>query len=73
VEKIPIGSLNESALIAVAVFAVALLSIFGTVYHSASESQRRGELNAEGIRILRWALLGHLTLFVILALTALFT
>jgi hypothetical protein len=52
------------------VFAVALLSIFGAVYYEASKSRARGELGKEGITILRWALAGQLTLFLILGITA---
>jgi hypothetical protein len=66
-------NLNVSALIAVGIFAAALLSIFGAVYYDASKSRARGELDPEGIRILRWALAGHLTLFLLLGITAFLT
>ena len=62
--------MNIVALIAVAVFAAVLLSIFGALYISASRSHARGEMGVEGLRILRWALLGHITLYVLLAITA---
>lgn len=65
--------LNVAALIAVAVFAAALLSIFGVLYLGASRSQSRGEMGIEGIRILRWALMGYVVLYALLALTAFLT
>jgi hypothetical protein len=65
--------LNTSALVAIAVFAGALLSVFGLLYRMASGSYARGELAYDGIRLLRWALLGQLAIFAILALTAFLT
>ena len=66
--------LNVSALIAVAVFAVALLSIFGApVHRSGKKPCARGEIDIEGIRIFRWAILGYITLYVLLAITAFLT
>lgn len=65
--------MNLSALIAVIVFAGALLVIFGVLYIGASRSHARGELGIEGLRMLRWALLGHVTLYVLLAITAFLT
>jgi hypothetical protein len=65
--------LNVGALIAVAVFAGVLLAIFGALYVSASRSHARGELGTDGLRILRWAFLGHLTLYALLAVTAFIT
>ena len=65
--------MNVSALIAVFVFAAALLSIFGALYVGASRSHARGEMGIEGIRMLRWALLGHITLYILLAITAFLT
>lgn len=62
--------MNAAALIAVGIFALVLLSIFGAVYSSALKSQKRGEIGIEGIRLLQWALLGQVTLYVILAVTA---
>lgn len=62
--------MNLGALIAVIVFAGALLAIFGTLYIGASRSYTRGEMGIEGIRILRWALAGHIALYVLLAITA---
>ena len=64
------SALNASALIFVGVFAVALLSIFGAIYIGASKSQKKGEMGYEGILILRWALLGFATLYILLALSA---
>ncbi len=65
--------MNLGALIAIALFAGVLLLVFGILYMGAAKSRTRGELDAEGIRILRWALLGHLTIFAILAVTAFLT
>jgi hypothetical protein len=65
--------MNLGALIAVVLFAGVLLFVFGILYIGASNSKARGELDAEGIRILRWALLGHLTIFAILGVTAFLT
>ena len=65
--------MNDSALIAVGVLAGALLSIFGALYIVALRSHRRGEMDIEGIRILRWALMGHITLYILLAITAFLT
>ncbi len=62
--------MNVSALIAVGVLAAALLSIFGSLYMVALKSHRRGEMDIEGIKILRWALVGHITLYLLLAITA---
>jgi len=63
--------MNLGALLAVGVFAALLLAVFGAVYVGANRSYKRGELEARGMRILRLALLGHLTIFVILGITAL--
>jgi len=65
--------LNISALVAVVAFAGALLAIFGALYREASRSHARGEMGMDGIRILRWALLGYLALYVLLAVTAFLT
>lgn len=65
--------MNLSALIAVAVFAGVLLVMFGALYIGASRSQARGEIGPEGTRLLRWALLGHLTLYILLGITAFLT
>jgi hypothetical protein len=62
---------NVGALVAVVVFAGLLLAVFGAVYVGALRSYRRGELDPKGIRILRWALLGHVTIFIILGIAAL--
>lgn len=63
--------MNVAALIAVGVFTVVLLSIFGALYISAAKSHKRGEMGVEGVRLLRWAVLGQLALYAILAVTAL--
>ncbi len=65
--------MNFSALAAVFAFAGVLLFVFGLLYRGAAKSRARGELDPEGMRILRWALLGHLTIFAILATTAFLT
>ncbi len=65
--------MNISALLAVVVFASLLLAIFGALYVGASRSHRRGELGMEGITLLRWALLGHLCLYALMAITAFLT
>ncbi|HUK79533.1 MAG TPA: hypothetical protein VLU91_02590 [Nitrososphaerales archaeon] len=65
--------MNTSALLAVFLFAGALLIVFGWVYRGATKSMAKGELSNEGIRILRWGLLGHVAIFVVLAITAFLT
>ncbi len=65
--------MNLSALIAVILFAGALLAIFGALYIGASRSYARGEMGIDGIRMLRWALAGHIVLYVLLAITAFVT
>ncbi len=65
--------MNLSALIAVIVFAGVLLSIFSVLYVGALRSYNRGELDFAGVRLLRWALLGHMTLYLLLAVTAFIT
>jgi hypothetical protein len=63
--------LNIIALIAIFIFAVVLLSIFGSLYIGAFRSYKRGEMDYEGIKLLRWGLLGYIVLYIILATTAL--
>ncbi len=65
--------MNLAALLAVIVFGGAVLAIFGVLYVGAARSFERGELAFEGIRILRWALVGHLCIYVLLAVTAFLT
>jgi hypothetical protein len=65
--------MNGTALVAIAVLAGAFLAIFGSLYLGALRSHRRGELDEAGVRILRWAVLGQLCIYVVLALTALFS
>jgi hypothetical protein len=65
--------LNLFALGAVVVLAGALLAVFGSLYLVAARSFRRGELAEEGLRMLRWALLGQVALYVLLAITAFLT
>jgi hypothetical protein len=64
---------NLAALLAVLAFAGVMLAIFGALYAGAVRSYRRGELDFEGIRILRWALLGLISIYVLLAVTAFLT
>jgi hypothetical protein len=47
--------------------------VFGLLYRLALKSYAKGELGPEGIGILRWALIGQLAIFAVLALTAFFT
>ena len=65
--------MNVGALVSVVVFAGSLLAIFGVLYREASRSHARGEMGMDGIRILRWALLGYLALYILLAVTAFLT
>lgn len=65
--------MNLSALVAILLFAGALLAIFGALYVGARRSEARGELMSEGTRMLRWALLGSLILYLLLAITAFLT
>jgi hypothetical protein len=62
--------MNTSALVAVFIFALAFLGIFGWLYYDAIKSHKRGEMSFDGIMILRWALFGVLLIYVILGLTA---
>ena len=65
--------MNASALVAVVIFAGALLMIFGALYAGALRSYKRGELDVTGMRLLRWALLGHIAIYFLLAVTAFLT
>jgi hypothetical protein len=64
---------NLAALLAVLAFAGLMLAIFGALYVGAVRSYRREELDFEGIRILRWALLGQISIYALLAVTAFLT
>jgi hypothetical protein len=66
-------TVNGTALVAIIVLAAAFLAIFGSLYLSAVRSQLRDELDATAVRILRWAVLGQLCIYVVLALTAFFS
>jgi hypothetical protein len=66
-------SLNFTALIAVLVFAGVLLAIFGTLYYGAVRSRSHGEIDNEGVVILRWALLGYVIIYALLAITTFLT
>ena len=65
--------MNTSALVAVVIFAVVLLAIFGSLYLGALRSYRAGELDFDGIRLLRWAILGQLVIYALLGVTAIIT
>lgn len=65
--------MNGAALVAILVLAAAFLAIFGSLYLGAVRSQRRDELDEAGVRILRWAVLGQLCIYVVLAVTAFFS
>jgi hypothetical protein len=65
--------MNGAALIAVIVLAGAFIAIFGSLYLGAVRSHQRGELDQAVVRILRWAVLGQLCIYVLLALTAFFS
>ena len=58
---------------AIVALAGALLLVFGLLYRMAAASHAKGDLDFEGIRILRWALLGQLIIFAVLAITAFLT
>ncbi len=62
--------MNVPALVAVGIIAGAFLVIFGRLYLGAVRSHRAGELGADGVRVLRIALIGQLALYALLALTA---
>jgi hypothetical protein len=66
-------NVNREALLAVLGFASVMLAIFGALYLGAARSYRRGELDFEGIRILRLALLGLISIYALLAVTAFLT
>lgn len=63
--------MNLDALVAIFAFAGAVIGIFGWLYAGASRSFAHGELGAGGVRLLRWALVGYVVIFVLLATTAL--
>ncbi|MHB1907312.1 MAG: hypothetical protein ACYCQJ_00420 [Nitrososphaerales archaeon] len=65
--------MNTVALVEVVILAGALLAIFGVLYLGALKSYKRGELEYEGVIILRWALAGYMILYFLLAITAFLT
>lgn len=65
--------MNGAALVAIALLAAAFLAIFGSLYLGAVRSHRLGELDAAAVRILRWAVLGQLCIYAVLAITAFFS
>jgi hypothetical protein len=54
------------------VFAAMFLAIYGLIYRSAYLSYKRGELDKKGIDTLKFGLLGHIIIFILLGLTLLF-
>ena len=65
--------MNVQALLAVIVFGAALLAIFGALYRDALQGYRQGALDFDGVRLLRWALLGQLVIYLLVAVTAFLT
>ena len=65
--------MNGQALAAVVIFGGALLIIFGLLYREAVHAYQRGELDFDGIRLLRWAVGGQLVIYLLLAVTAFLT
>ena len=65
--------MDVGALVAVILFAIALLAIFGALYVGAARSCARGDLDMQGLKMLQWALLGHIAIYILLALTTLLT
>jgi len=63
-------NVNVAALVAVFLFTALMLAIFGTLYRGAARSHQQGELDFEGIRILRWGMAGQVAIYAVLALTA---
>ncbi len=64
--------MNTTAFVAVVILAGAFLAIFGALYLGAVRAFERGELDQGGVRVLRWAVLGQLLIYVLIALTTLF-
>ena len=62
--------MNVQALASVAAFGSVLVLILVYLYVGAVGAHRRGELGADGVRVLRWAILGQLVIYGILAITA---
>jgi hypothetical protein len=62
--------MNVQALAAVAVFGGVLTLILVYLYVGAVGAHKRGELGADGVRVLRWAIFGQLVIYGILAITA---
>ena len=65
--------MNVQALVAVIVFGGALLAIFAVLYREALRAYHQGLLDFDGIRLLRWALLGQIVIYLLLAVTAFLT
>jgi len=65
--------LNVDALVSVIAFAVVFVAIFGALYTGAWRSYRKGELDFTAVRLLRWALFGFAAIYVLLAITSLFS
>ena len=63
-------NVNVPALVATAGFAVLTIGIFGAIYLGAVQSVREGALDEGTTRVLRWALVGHVVIYALLAVTA---
>jgi hypothetical protein len=64
---------NRAALLATVAFAGVLLAIVGWLYVGAVRAHERGDLDIRGVQLLRWAIVGHLTLYVLIGVTAFLT
>jgi hypothetical protein len=62
--------MNLEALSSVVALGGILTIILLAIYAGATRAHRRGELSADGIRILRWAIVGQLAIYGLLAITA---
>ncbi|HLI45943.1 MAG TPA: hypothetical protein VKU94_01980 [Geobacterales bacterium] len=65
--------MNTGALIAILAFFAVLLAIFGSIYFSASKAAKNGEISPKGLRILQLGLIGHITILLLLLITAFLT
>lgn len=65
--------MNVQALVAVIIFGGVVLAIFAVLYREALRAYREGLLDFDGIRLLRWAVLGQMVIYLLLAVTAFLT